>query len=452
MSQDNHSIHNPQSNSMNTEERDIKRIKLEHHHDHLPIHDHLQHHHHHIQVNDNEPIPHIHAGTHIILERPREIQEQSRPPVADDGVKVEPTVPASEAEKPAPELVPVSEEQVGPSEPEPEPENPIEPEKPTDSENPSEQTEPTKSVDEKKSAEQPVEQSDPKARSKSPQLTDSQTVAQILLPVEPVEIKSQIQSIIAELFPLRRHLGALVYNPTTTWLTLQTSQLTGLKDEHFEKFEELREAYREKSKDEYYKPKYIPVIPPLPVDYINHLLEIKIPYRFVKSFIEDLLPEEIPRRRRLWGGNNGIYTDDSDILTVLAHLGFFNDNLDLTTWNPTWTKQDVVYPLINQDNDIKGDLSVTILLLPALSSYKSVYANGINSRPWDQYNKHNGLSISVFNVKWELEGSFIRDKQFFKRYETEITYDTKYLKQSEWKFDYKYYKQLKEKYEKLEQV
>lgn len=267
---------------------------------------------------------------------------------------------------------------------------------------------------------------------------------------KPGSARDQILDIIKSVFPQRRHLGSLVYNPTTTWLTLQTSQLTGLKDEHFEKFEELRESYREKLKEPYYanSTKYIPMIPNLPVDYINYLLEIKIPYRFIKDFKVNLSNGTIVRKRELWGGVDGVYTDDSDILAVLAHLGFFNDNLDLKNWNESWSPQDIVHPTINEANDIKGDLSVTILLLPALASYESNYANGINSRSWRHVNKHDGLSYAVYNLKWEIEGSYLRDKSFFKRYQTELSYETKYLKQKldrkGWNFNMKYYREIKE--------
>ncbi|EGV66596.1 hypothetical protein PSN45_002789 [Yamadazyma tenuis] len=277
--------------------------------------------------------------------------------------------------------------------------------------------------------------------------------------LKPLKTKDQIIELIKCFFPNRRHLGSLVYNPTTTWLTLQTSQLTGLKDEHFEKFEDLRESYREKLKDEHYANsiKYIPMIPPLPMDYINYLLEVKIPSRFVKSFVQGLETGDVANKREIWGGKHGIYTDDSNILTMLAHLGFFEENgkLDLTGWNPKWSPSDVIFPRINQENHIKGDLSVTLMLLPTLSEYKSVYAHGINTRTWNKLNKHSGLSMAVYNIKWEIDGSYLRDKSFFKRYQTEVAYDLKYLKQSEeagdgWTFDVKYYHQLKEKYKNME--
>lgn len=355
------------------------------HHHHF--HSHVPHHHHHYDPETNKgPIPHIHSGDHIHFVGNRETEKAE--PNTDD-----------------------------------KPEEPV--------------------------VKEPVNDKEDNK--------DNETNEEIQIDKPTNSFSKQdILEVIRTIFPHRRHLGALVYNPTTTWLTLQTSQLTGLKDEHFTKFEELRESYREKLKDEYYSSsqKYIPVIPPLPTDYINYLLEVKIPYRFVKTFLKELYKGNISKKRELWGGVDGVYTDDSDILTVLAHSGFFDNTIDLTPWNKEWTKDDIIVPTINKDNEIKGDLSVTILLLPGLKSYDSIYSNGINSRSWKEVNKHDGLSFAIFNIKWEIEGSYLRDKSFFKRYQTELSYDEKYMKQmleskDGWTFDVALYKELKKKFETL---
>lgn len=271
--------------------------------------------------------------------------------------------------------------------------------------------------------------------------------------------KSQLLEILKELFPHRHNLGTLVYNPTTTWSTLQTAQLTGLKPEHHERFQQLKEDYEDKLKEEYFRNnfKYIPMIPPLSNDYINYLLEIKIPYKFIKLFKEDLDDGNIPLKRQIWGGASGIYTDDSDILLVLTHLGLFSGNVDLTEWNEKWTSDDIITPLDakNDASEIHGDLSVTILLLPPLPEYHGYYANGINSKPWIRYNKHNGLSYAVYDVKWEGYGSYLRDKTLFKRYQTELYEDIETTKEElstkkGWSFNFAYYKQLKHKFETLD--
>ena len=271
--------------------------------------------------------------------------------------------------------------------------------------------------------------------------------------------KSQLLEILKELFPTRHNLGTLVYNPTTTWSTLQTAQLTGLKPEHHERFQQLKEDYEDKLNEEYFRNnfKYIPMIPPLANDYINYLLEIKIPYKFIKLFKEDLDDDNIPLKRQIWGGAGGVYTDDSDVLLVLAHLGLFNGKIDLTEWNEKWTSDDIITPLDakNDPNEIHGDLSVTILLLPSLPDYHGYYANGINSRLWIRYNKHNGLSYAVYNVKWEGYGSYLRDKTLFKRYQTELYDDMETTKEElsskkGWSFNFAYYKKLKHKFETLD--
>lgn len=365
------------------------------HHHHY--HSHVPHHHHHFDPESNKgPIPHIHSGDHIHFVGNREGEKNEK---TEDGDKAAKGSETNEKE---------------------------------------------------------AETNDKETETND---KDNETNDEIQVEKTNSFSKQDILEVIRTIFPHRRHLGALVYNPTTTWLTLQTSQLTGLKDEHFTKFEELRESYREKLKDEYYSSaiKYIPVIPPLPTDYINYLLEVKIPYRFVKTFLKELYKGNISKKRELWGGVDGVYTDDSDILTVLAHSGFFDNTIDLSPWNKGWTKDDIIIPSINKDNEIKGDLSVTILLLPGLKSYESIYSNGINSRSWKEVNRHDGLSFAIFNIKWEIEGSYLRDKSFFKRYQTELSYDEKYMKQmleskDGWTFDVALYKELKKKFETNEKT
>lgn len=220
-----------------------------------------------------------------------------------------------------------------------------------------------------------------------------------------------INQIIKELFPQRHFLGTLIYNPTTTWETLQTAELYGLKPELQNRFNEIKQEFIVRKK---YQPfggiRYIPTLPPLPSEYINNIIEIKIPFRHIILFKQDIANELITRE--LWGGASGIYTDDSDILQVLMHLGLFNNTIDLSIWNKKWTTKDLIKPLQSQldnnddgtnlgiDKDVYGDLSVEILLLPNLPKYYGFYQNGINSRSW-LTSYHSGLSFAVYNVKWE---------------------------------------------------
>lgn len=271
--------------------------------------------------------------------------------------------------------------------------------------------------------------------------------------------KSQIEDILTEMFPVRRNLGSLIYNPTTTWETLQVSQLTGLKPEHLEKFEEIKRDYKEKLEIDYYstRTKYIPCIPPLPNDYINYLLEVKIPYKHVKLFKEQLEIGLVPESRAVWGGVSGVYTDDSDVLLALAHSGLFDNTLDLSSWNHGWKPTDVVVPLnaIKDDLGIYGDLSVTLLLLPGLSNYTGFYANRFNSRSWKGPKRHAGLSFAIYDVKWESIGAYLRDRSLFKLSRRELVEDFGDSRESTgkpWQFKRSYYDEIKRKYANVDSV
>ena len=273
--------------------------------------------------------------------------------------------------------------------------------------------------------------------------------------------KEALLEILQEFFPMRRSLGTLVYNPTTTWSNLQIESLPGLKPEHHAHLKQVKQNYQELLNDPYYKQrvKNIPLIPPLPVQYVNHFVEMKVPSRFVKQTQNELKTRGFLTNRNLWGGASGIYTDDSDILLVLAHAGFFNGKMDLSEWNSSWSPQDIIKPpsFSSRNLDNEGDLSVTILLFPSLSSYLGFFANGVNSRTWKDRPRHSGLSYAIFNVKWESLGAFLHDSAIFKRYYREITEDFNYnedvhVPKSTWSFNIPYYKQLQKRYQKLEGV
>lgn len=264
----------------------------------------------------------------------------------------------------------------------------------------------------------------------------------------------EINSIIEEYYPVCRYLGTIVYNPTTTWATLQILSLPGLKEEDFDKFIEIKQTYVDKLiENSNYQSKYIPMIPPLNYEYINYLIELKIPARFIESFKYNLQNNDTSRE--LWGGAGGIYTDDSDILCILAHLGLFSeDQSNLKLWNQK--KVNLIKPLTAKDSaDL--DLSIEILLLPPLPQYYGFYANGMNSRSWLGNNKHDGLSIAVHNIKWETYDTYLHDKQTFKRYQGEFAQDKQLFKDQNnkrpgWSFHADYYKQLKRKFDNLEKA
>ncbi|KAI5964897.1 uncharacterized protein KGF55_001968 [Candida pseudojiufengensis] len=276
-----------------------------------------------------------------------------------------------------------------------------------------------------------------------------------------------IESIIKELFPYRKFLGTIIYNPTTTWETLQTSSLYGISKPLQQRFKEIKKNYKKrlsynKRRNLNFTTRYIPIIPPLPKEYINSIIEIKIPFRYIIEFKQDLYNGLL--KREIWGGASGIYTDDSNILQVLLHLGFFNDTIDLSTWNKKWSKKDIIKPIYfenfenfkiknhkrrkinendgrkdeikentenretkhdiqNIDDKVYGDLSIEILLLPPLPSYHGFFNNGINSRSWNLNQNsndfHNGLSFAVYNIKWDKRNSYLQNKLIYNQIQAE---------------------------------
>ncbi|EMG50585.1 RXT3 Transcriptional regulatory protein RXT3 [Candida maltosa Xu316] len=246
-----------------------------------------------------------------------------------------------------------------------------------------------------------------------------------------------INEVLQEYFKKRHFLGTIIYNPTTTWETLQYDQLYGLKVDILQKFNHIKNSFIHRKNDlekqeHFNRSRYIPTLPPLSNEYINSIIEIKIPFRYIIEFKQDIGNELFTRD--LWGGASGVYTDDSDILQVLMHLGLFNGTLDLSTWNKKWTTKSFIKPLDNHDEqedkentgvdkDILGDLAVEILLLPNLPNYYGFYQNGIYSRSWVGDKHHSGLSFAVYNVKWESRNCYLRSESFFKKFELETQND-----------------------------
>lgn len=286
------------------------------------------------------------------------------------------------------------------------------------------------------------------------------TTTRLKAPVPYAINKAPLNDLLKYLFPTRKHLGSIVYNPTTTWATLQIEQLHGIDKNDKIRLLEIQSRFIERLNDPYRheKVEYIPCLPPFSEAYINCFVEMKIPYKFIKEFLEDCESGRIQRKRELWGGVGGIYTDDSDILSVLKHLGVFDNNADLTEINESWKQEHIVRPLnIHKDGDGVEllDLSVTLLLLPTLKQYYGFFKNDINSRSWLGEQPHNGLSFGVWNIKWETYNTFSGDRYVRKRaqreYETDREAQQAIVENGKgWRFDYKCYKELKTKFMKLD--
>lgn len=266
----------------------------------------------------------------------------------------------------------------------------------------------------------------------------------------PILNKRPIDQLIKSLYPERKHLGCIVYNPTTTWQSLQFEHLHGLQEHDKQRLRDIRDNYMARRAEAFSAAGkvYIPVIPPLTEACINSFLEVKIPYRFIKQFIEDFTVGKVQQKRGLWGGAGGLYSDDSDILSVLCHLGLFEDLLDLSESNPEWKPEDIVRPreVLKDTDDIDIlDLSVTLLTYPGLKSYHGYFKNGLNSRSWINCPRHDGLSFGVYQVKWETTSMDERNlhKEFVSEIEEDRTFERQTVaEKGGWRFDRRLYERI----------
>ncbi len=100
----------------------------------------------------------------------------------------------------------------------------------------------------------------------------------------------------------------------------------------------------------------------------NALISIRIPERFVEQ-------SDAMDKRRIWGTD--IYTDDSDPVCILKHIGK----------RPERPRQDVI---------------ITFRVLPPLVEYKGSLRHQMKTRTWNV--QHDGMSIMVENVDFVTVG------------------------------------------------
>ena len=103
---------------------------------------------------------------------------------------------------------------------------------------------------------------------------------------------------------------------------------------------------------------------------------------------------------QLWGTD--IYTDDSDPLLALQHVGFFDRSnfYDLKKLTPANLSN--FNDVIGDDGDGKVseyDLEVTVLLLDTLGGYIGTDRFGICSRDWYGVAPHDGLSFGIYQIE-----------------------------------------------------
>ncbi|KAF9362940.1 hypothetical protein BGX34_005218 [Mortierella sp. NVP85] len=105
------------------------------------------------------------------------------------------------------------------------------------------------------------------------------------------------------------------------------------------------------------------------------------------------------KRRELWGTD--IYTDDSDVVAMLIHAGFFIPPMGIHS-----SDQDLIQPDSQQHNfaadPIKHifpsfDLAVTLRVMPKLVKYQGSIRNRIKSRTWKT--RHDGQGLRIESVK-----------------------------------------------------
>lgn len=136
---------------------------------------------------------------------------------------------------------------------------------------------------------------------------------------------------------------------------------------------------------------------------INNLVKIKIDPVEITKFLTGASKRTY--NREIWGAD--IYTDDSDPLLALQHVGFF-EKVFVKGANAGEKQSPKRTPgnYANPDNVIGGPyispdtrLEVTIILLDKLQSYAGINRYGVNSRSWLGPAAHDGLSFGIYEIK-----------------------------------------------------
>lgn len=165
-----------------------------------------------------------------------------------------------------------------------------------------------------------------------------------------------------------------------------------------------------------------PFLPSLSADYINKIISVYIPAQVVCQFINRMESNKRWRNSEIWGTD--VYTDDSDILLVLLHLGVFqNKEIDNKMRNHEISIRPVVpvqrrTPVnLNNMDDVVGtwdlkqseqtDVIVNILILDTLVGYQGSKRFGLRSRDWFGAEEHDGLSYGVHSIEFRKRSDFV---------------------------------------------
>ncbi|KAF9143857.1 hypothetical protein BG015_000286 [Linnemannia schmuckeri] len=105
------------------------------------------------------------------------------------------------------------------------------------------------------------------------------------------------------------------------------------------------------------------------------------------------------KKRELWGTD--IYTDDSDVVAMLIHAGYF-----IPPTNSQCTDEDSFHPTSQHHNFVSNpikhicpgfDLAVTLRVMPKLIKYQGSIRHRIKSRTWST--GHDGVSFKIESIR-----------------------------------------------------
>ncbi|CCK70192.1 Rxt3p KNAG_0D04470 [Huiozyma naganishii CBS 8797] len=154
-----------------------------------------------------------------------------------------------------------------------------------------------------------------------------------------------------------------------------------------------------------------PFLPALPATFINKIISIRVPC----EEIDKLLQNKSSRLENLelWGSD--IYTDDSDPLLMLLHMGVFHGDPKNVKRTPANLKApDFVVGSFEESKNKKYDVITDLLMLDTLESYHGCNRYGVTSRDWAEKTPHDGLSCGVYKLEFRVRDETIDSERWYK--------------------------------------
>lgn len=148
-----------------------------------------------------------------------------------------------------------------------------------------------------------------------------------------------------------------------------------------------------------------PFLPILNYIHINKIISVYIPAEIISNYLNGDADNKRWVNREIWGSD--VYTDDSDLLLVLSHLGVFQSItspssstiLQRTPVNPK--DKDHVIGHWDPNHVENTDLIVNLLILDTLQSYQGSNRFGLRSRDWLGPQLHDGLSYGIYSIEFK---------------------------------------------------